>query len=261
MKVSECLDCVPGESWVTERSCPDTNTRSPLTTIHHHQPTLRLRHIQQRLLDDTLQRQTCTLTTIMSSSDIDLDQMTSSTCIELTPTTNIPQHQSTHGLSYDNSFLSSLPVLSERPHPHQPIRAITAPQFRQLHTTYLTTHAPDSVIFPFLHGLEGNNYAQNAFFANANNAPWKENHNPDPLPVPEDGAEGKAAKGRIYPEIPRFRGLVWVAASDPSSPSISTNDISSDDYTDSSSSDNELDPSDDYSAVAGIPGTSPSMGT
>ena len=51
---------------------------------------------------------------------------------------------------------------------------------------------------------------------------WKENHNPDPLPIPEYGAEGKATKGRIYPEIPRFRGLVWVAASDPSSPSIST---------------------------------------
>ena len=34
----------------------------------------------------------------------------------------------------------------------------------------------------------------------------------------------------------------------------------SDDYMDSSS-DDELDPCDDYSAVAGIPGTSPSMGT
>lgn len=184
--------------------------------------------------------------------------ITSSTCISLAPTSNsCSQSAAVHGLAYDDAFLNTLPVLSQRPPPHQPIRTLNAAQFSDIHSRYLTTHPPDSVIFPFLHGLEGNNLAQNAFFANADNAPWKEHHNPDPVPITEDGAEGRATKGRIYPEIPRFRGLVWVAASDPTSPSLSPQDISSDDYTDDSSStqdsEDDLDPCDDYSAMAGMP--------
>lgn len=101
------------------------------------------------------------------------------------------------GLNYPDGFLDSLPVLqpssfiaqaaatasgspltsasataangSAAPPPELPytVRALTAKQFAHIHTKYLTTHAPDSIIFPFLHGLEGDNDQQNAFFASA----------------------------------------------------------------------------------------------
>ncbi|KAI0925509.1 hypothetical protein AcV5_008226 [Taiwanofungus camphoratus] len=95
-----------------------------------------------------------------------------------------PNH--THGLAYPPDFLLALPVLQPRPAPHQPIRALSAPHFARIHLDYLTAHAPDHVLFPFLHGLEGDNEAQNAFFAAA----------------------------RSPGAIPRFRGLVWVACDD-----------------------------------------------
>ncbi|KAF7294193.1 hypothetical protein HMN09_01147700 [Mycena chlorophos] len=60
---------------------------------------------------------------------------------------------------------------------------ISAAQFADLHTAHLVAHPPDGVLFPFLHGLEGDNHAQNTFFA------------------------ATAPKGP-----PRFRGLVWVIA-------------------------------------------------
>jgi hypothetical protein len=47
------------------------------------------------------------------------------------------------------------------------------------------------VLFPFLHGLEGDNHAQNTFF---------------------EGSRGDAAAGRRRRKAPRFRGLVWVVA-------------------------------------------------
>ncbi|EIN10084.1 hypothetical protein PUNSTDRAFT_86633 [Punctularia strigosozonata HHB-11173 SS5] len=78
--------------------------------------------------------------------------------------------------------------MSPRPHPHTPLRALSAQHFAALHTAAATSHAPDSVLFPFLHGVEGDNRAQNVFFA---------------------GTSG-AAEGCV--RVPRFRGLVWVAA-------------------------------------------------
>jgi dual specificity MAP kinase phosphatase len=92
-----------------------------------------------------------------------------------------------HGLAYPPSFLDACPVLLARPAPHTPIRALSAQAFADAHLTHLTAHAPDSALFPFLHGLEGDNDAQNRFFG-AHIAP---------------------------PRAPRFRGLVWVAADEP----------------------------------------------
>jgi dual specificity MAP kinase phosphatase len=92
-----------------------------------------------------------------------------------------------HGLDYPAELLAGCPVLLERPAPHTPIRAISAPAFAAIHTVHLTAHAPDHVLFPFLHGLEGDNDAQNRFFG-VHAAP---------------------------PRAPRFRGLVWVAADEP----------------------------------------------
>ena len=94
-----------------------------------------------------------------------------------------------HGLSYPPAFLSSLPILLPRPSPHTPIRALSASQFADLHLRALLSHAPDAALFPFLHGLEGDNEAQNLFFASPRHAPGS---------VP----------------VPTFRGLVWVAADD-----------------------------------------------
>ncbi|KAI0052287.1 hypothetical protein FA95DRAFT_1533071 [Auriscalpium vulgare] len=88
-----------------------------------------------------------------------------------------------HGLSYPPDFLAALPVLLPRPAPNTPIRALSASQFADIHNAYTVAHAPDGVLFPFLHGLEGDNDAQNSFFA-----------------------AGRGA--RVQP--PHFRGLIWV---------------------------------------------------
>ncbi|RDX56941.1 hypothetical protein OH76DRAFT_1335288 [Lentinus brumalis] len=106
-----------------------------------------------------------------------------------------------HGLQYPPSFLDALPVLRPRPEPHPPIRALTVDQFSDLHLSYLTTHAPDHVLFPFLHGLEGDNEAQNSFFACA----------------------------RPRGDVPRFRGLVWVACDEDEDDLCDVDDLDDDD--------------------------------
>lgn len=45
-----------------------------------------------------------------------------------------------------------------------PIRAMTAAQLVELHKQYLSLDVPHSVVFPFLHGVDGSNPAQNHFF-------------------------------------------------------------------------------------------------
>lgn len=45
-----------------------------------------------------------------------------------------------------------------------PIRAMTAAQLNELHKQYLSLDVPHSVVFPFLHGVDGSNVAQNTFF-------------------------------------------------------------------------------------------------
>ncbi|KAI0306172.1 hypothetical protein B0F90DRAFT_971012 [Multifurca ochricompacta] len=96
-----------------------------------------------------------------------------------------------YGLNYPPDFLSSLPILLPRPTPHTPIRALSASQFATLHHLAITSHAPDHVLFPFLHGLEGDNEQQNAFFTSPT------------TPIIR----------------PRFRGLIWVACEDDDTPS------------------------------------------
>lgn len=121
-----------------------------------------------------------------------------------------------HGLSYPTDFLDALPVLQTRPQPHQPIRALDAAQFSRVHLDYVTTHAPDGVLFPFLHGLEGDNRQQNGFFAASPQA-----HT-----------------------VPRFRGLVWVACDDDvtmlPSPTSSPDPDTDDDIDDETSSTSSL---------------------
>lgn len=99
-----------------------------------------------------------------------------------------------HGLQYPPSLsLSSLPVLSPPSSSNAPpVRALTSRQFAALHTAHLTAHAPDAVLFPFLHGLEGDNPHQRAFFTQ-----W----------TGSSGSGGGGGGGGGV--VPRFRGLVW----------------------------------------------------
>ncbi|CDO74503.1 hypothetical protein BN946_scf184979.g58 [Trametes cinnabarina] len=151
-----------------------------------------------------------------------------------------------HGLNYPQSFLDSLPVLRPRPEPHPPIRSLNAAQFSDLHFAHLTSHAPDHVLFPFLHGLEGDNEQQNAFFASS----------------------------RPKGEVPRFRGLVWVACDEDEDivcdvDELDDDDDDDDDYSSSSSLDSfgptdldedvpmELDPSVEGPLIKGCPPPKP----
>ncbi|EJD49550.1 hypothetical protein AURDEDRAFT_182705 [Auricularia subglabra TFB-10046 SS5] len=89
-----------------------------------------------------------------------------------------------HGLQYPRDLdVAALDVLEHRPAPHEPIRALSAEQFARLHLAHACLDTPDSVLFPFLHGLESDNHHQIAFFQKA-------------------------------PQVPRFRGLVWAVADD-----------------------------------------------
>lgn len=93
-----------------------------------------------------------------------------------------------HGLSYPKDFLSGLEIIQNRPAPHTPIYAITAAQYAQLKYAYSLADVDDSVLFPFLHGLEGDNVAQNLFFSHTR------------------GRDGQPAHA-----LPRYRGLMSVA--------------------------------------------------
>lgn len=145
-----------------------------------------------------------------------------------------------HGLDYPATFLDSLPALRPRSEPHPPIRALTASQFSDLHFAHLTSHAPDHVLFPFLHGLEGDNEQQNAFFASS----------------------------RPKGDVPRYRGLVWVACDDDEEDICDVDELDDDDddgYSSTSSLDSfgptdldedvpmELDPVVDGAAMKGCP--------
>ncbi|KAJ7081890.1 hypothetical protein B0H15DRAFT_853971 [Mycena belliarum] len=86
-----------------------------------------------------------------------------------------------HGLVHDPQVLAGLRTLPGCP----AVKVINAAQFAAMHTAHIVAHPPDGVLFPFLHGLEGDNVAQNTFFA----APARR-------------------------RAPRFRGLVWAVADD-----------------------------------------------
>jgi dual specificity MAP kinase phosphatase len=94
-----------------------------------------------------------------------------------------------HGLCYPKDFLSGLEIIQNRPAPHTPIYAITAAQYARLKYAYSLADVDDSVLFPFLHGLEGDNIAQNLFFSHTR------------------GRDGQTA----YATLPRYRGLMSVA--------------------------------------------------
>jgi len=120
-----------------------------------------------------------------------------------------------NGLVYPSNFLDNLPVLPASPSPSTTtsspppnnIRKLSASQFAELHLQHTLAHPPDNVLFPFLHGLEGDNHAQNTFFASSSFAS-------------ASGTSYRSASNhvhpnaRITPKVPNYRGLVWVVCED-----------------------------------------------
>ncbi|KAF9473800.1 hypothetical protein BDN70DRAFT_908748 [Pholiota conissans] len=110
-----------------------------------------------------------------------------------------------HGLQHDQAALAALRVLHDAP---VPVRALDPTTFAALHLQHTLAHPPDHVLFPFLHGLEGDNHAQNTFFASSNFAAASGSggaratqHTPH---------QHHAHSKRITPRVPQYRGLVWV---------------------------------------------------
>lgn len=111
----------------------------------------------------------------------------------------------THGLDYETAFLDSLPTVPSCDPTSPPIPVLSTDKLAELHLRHITSHAPDHVVFPFLHGVEGTNAAQNMFFSSAD-------------------------------AVPRYRGLMYVVCED------ELDDDSDDDSDDlDSSSDMEVD--------------------
>ena len=79
----------------------------------------------------------------------------------------------TYGLTYPDNYISSLPTAPGARTPLLPLA-----DFAALHLKHTLAHPPDHVLFPFLHGLEGENQAQNTFFASA------DRKGPAPVPPP-----------------------------------------------------------------------------
>jgi len=114
-----------------------------------------------------------------------------------------------HGLSYPDGLLDVLPLLDTPRDSEEPIRALSAAQFADLHLQHTLAHPPDNALFPFLHGLEGDNHAQNTFFASSSSA------------VSQGHGQSfhhhhhvHAHAHKITPRIPKYRGLVWVVCED-----------------------------------------------
>ena len=156
-----------------------------------------------------------------------------------------PINLETRGLNYDPDFLESLPVLQQRPSPYTPFRALSAHQFAQIHLDYLSRHSrdhsPSHVLFPYLHGIEGDNDAQNSFFAQNQTQP-----------IAAQQANGDANADGVRPTVsakplpPKFRGLIWVSADD-----LPVGDMVSSDDEDIDELDSEMDSlteEDDYTS-------------
>lgn len=89
------------------------------------------------------------------------------------------------------------------------IPLLSAHDFANLHLRHTLEHPPDHVLFPFLHGLEGDNHAQNTFFASSSfsgSGTGSKYNNYNHI-----GYHGHNDNYRIVPKVPEYRGLVWVA--------------------------------------------------
>lgn len=65
---------------------------------------------------------------------------------------------------YPDPFSNTHPQRLSKNSLAAPVRAMSAAQLAQLHEQYVAQDVPHSVVFPFLHGVDGSIPAQNAFF-------------------------------------------------------------------------------------------------
>ncbi|CAE6457060.1 unnamed protein product [Rhizoctonia solani] len=126
-----------------------------------------------------------------------------------------PSTRPTHGVIYPNGFLNSLPVVGPlRSAPHASVRALSAAQYAEIAHAHSLADPDDSVLFPYLHGVEGDNQPQNMFFASASGA----------------------SRGRGVhlgpPDIPRYRGLTTILCDDDEEEEAHISDSDSDDDDD-----------------------------
>lgn len=111
-----------------------------------------------------------------------------------------------YGLDYPPSLVEKLGKIKAAT--TQPIHILPTQEFADLHLKNTLAHAPDTLLFPFLHGLEGDNYAQILFFKTG--------------AVTSTSASSSMAmetEERERPEVrrakpPRYRGLLIVGCSD-----------------------------------------------
>ncbi|KAJ7576830.1 hypothetical protein C8J56DRAFT_799565 [Mycena floridula] len=94
-----------------------------------------------------------------------------------------------HGLKYSFEFISSLDSRNN-------VHLLPPTTFSDLQLEHTVAHPPDGALFPFLHGLEGDNEAQNIFFASHGQSvvSTKSSDQPQNNTVP----------------VPKYRGLMWV---------------------------------------------------
>ncbi|KAF9004867.1 hypothetical protein BDZ89DRAFT_1169119 [Hymenopellis radicata] len=141
-----------------------------------------------------------------------------------------------HGLAYPPSFLDSLRKVSvpstyprfvsapTSPRPDHPapeatdggIPLLPPAALAELHVAHLTAHAPDHVLFPFLHGVEGDNVAQNTFFYGA-----------------------KAVE--LAAPVPRYRGLIYVVCDEDLDGDLDSEEEDEEDETEDGESDMDID--------------------
>ncbi|KAJ3932964.1 MAG: hypothetical protein NXY57DRAFT_893116 [Lentinula lateritia] len=86
------------------------------------------------------------------------------------------------------------------------IHTLTVSQFKDLHYQHILSHPPDSVLFPFLHGIEGDNEAQNLFFATQGQQAVVYNRRDDN----EQPIHPQVNRARV----PKYRGMMWVICED-----------------------------------------------
>lgn len=131
-----------------------------------------------------------------------------------------------HGLVYPQALLHSLKVVDND------IRLLPPTHFASLHLAHIVAHAPDHILFPFLHGIEGENHAQNTFFSS--------------------NTLNTSYRSRRLSRVPPYRGLVWVVADDDApaialtdNTAVSTASSSSSDFDDDEFMDSDDDSSED----------------
>ncbi|THV06302.1 hypothetical protein K435DRAFT_645520 [Dendrothele bispora CBS 962.96] len=137
-----------------------------------------------------------------------------------------------HGLDYDKSFLDALPRTAT-----DDIPILTATQFDALHHSHILSHPPDSVLFPFLHGIEGDNEVQNIFFATQGQ---------QCSAMRSSGQDDGSSTRKFKAKVPRYRALTWVICEeDLENPQKDLKDLDDDDEESDDIADVDLDGDDE----------------